>query len=76
MVEVLTWVREERRFWNGGSEQAILLDAHPPPPPPPRKFVVFLVPTSRVVLFLVHRAECNGVTIVLGLFVSVLIFLI
>jgi hypothetical protein len=76
MVEVLTWVREERRFWNGGSEQAILLDAHPPPSPPPRKFVVFLVPTSRVVLFLVHRAECNGVTIVLGLFVSVLIFLI
>jgi hypothetical protein len=46
------------------------------PSPPPRKFVVFLVPTSRVVLFLVHRAECNGVTIVLGLFVSVLIFLI
>jgi hypothetical protein len=59
-----------------GASRLSYLMPTPPPPPPPRKFVVFLVPTSRVVLFLVHRAECNGVTIVLGLFVSVLIFLI
>jgi hypothetical protein len=54
MVEVLTWVREERRLWTmAGVRGLFYLMA------PSQDLSLLLVCFSRVVLFLVHGRECN-----------------